>query len=269
MKFSIASTCAVVFSLFAITATALPTSYNSVQSSELIDAAANALVSRSTEHDLSSFAEAVTSNTLEKRTTYPIVTTKVFAAKVIAQIKAQLHTKLFVKLSSSITEKINASLDIEAKILGGLLSIHDKRMVSLKASTSASVQAKIEATLSASLDASIYASIEAELKGKTCRGQLTLTEKEFLDLLIKLETEILAKFKIELPKIEAKLSKEIDATVKAEIKDAKFHIPLILDITRSYSVDVSVTVKNCIEATLKTCASLSAKVLASAIIKNF
>ncbi|KAL0075488.1 hypothetical protein J3Q64DRAFT_1826054 [Phycomyces blakesleeanus] len=269
MKFSIASTCAVVFSLFAITATALPTSYNSVQSSELIDAAANALVSRSIEHDLNTFAAAIVPNSLEKRTTYPIVTTKVFAAKVIAQIKAQLHTKLFVKLSTSITEKVNASLDIEAKILGGLLSIHDKRIVSLKASTSASVQAKIEATLTASLNASIYASIEAELKGKTCRGQLTLTEEQFLELLAKLEAEIIGKFKVELPKIEVKLSKEIDATVKAEIKNARFHIPILLDITRSYSVDVGVTVKNCIEATLKTCASLDAKVLASAIIKNF
>lgn len=89
-----------------------------------------------------------------------------------------------------------------------------------------------------------------------------------LKIIAKLEGKLIAKLKVKLPQICAKIKTDIQASVDAAIKDLEVNIPLILTIKINSSFKLDIAIKTFVNVAAKICADLKAKADAHAILRN-
>jgi hypothetical protein len=118
--------------------------------------------------------------------------------------------------------------------------------------------------LNAEIEAKIYAPLEVSLR-ESLTGQL-LDEAALLNILVDLETKAKALIEIELPKIDASLSLEVEEQVKAAIHNLEVDVSLILQISITADVDQKANLDAAISVGLEACANLDAAAAASAIL---
>ncbi|KAG0165573.1 hypothetical protein DFQ28_009905 [Apophysomyces sp. BC1034] len=245
MKFRFASALFFIFALFAFTASALPTVPGADVETNLFDP--NQVIS-----DLG----------LVKRHGNTIKVDNSVIVKIMASLKAQVNAKVVVDFSATLCEKVKASLDIKASILGGIISIGDAKIQAIQTATIKKLSAKIQAKLAARLDVSVYADVEVYLR-KLCLGK-TLTADELLKILIDLEVKVAATIEVKLPEIKADLKADIKAAIAASLKNVEVNIPIIAHITINANVNVDVALKACLDAVVVVCAKIKADAEAEA-----
>ncbi|ORX48045.1 hypothetical protein DM01DRAFT_1377005 [Hesseltinella vesiculosa] len=202
---------------------------------------------------------------LMKRTSFPVTVDAKLKADISAAIKADIKANVLAKISASVSEQVKATLDVKVSALGGIISIGDAKLSIEEDAQLKKLAASVEASIEAKLGLGAYADIDVQLD-RLLGNKKTCSEKDLETIIAKLEAKLIAKLKVELPKICLGLKADIKAAVDLCIKNLEINIPLLLDIKVSASVKVNAIVKLCADVAVKVCAKLDAKVCAKAVI---
>ncbi|KAG0749089.1 hypothetical protein G6F57_006292 [Rhizopus arrhizus] len=195
---------------------------------------------------------------------YPVKANDALIVKIMASIEAQLNAKVLAQISASFSEEISGHLDVDAKVLGGLVSA-DVSVSAVEKLAIKKLKAELEAELKAKAKVDVYASVEAYLR-KKC-GSKRLTEKKLLQIIADVEAKAIETLKVELPKIGADLKLNSKAQVDIILKKVSVNIPLIASINVKGAFDIKAAISACVKVGVKVCAKLSATESAKVILK--
>ncbi|CAO3630636.1 unnamed protein product [Cunninghamella blakesleeana] len=250
MQFKLTSLFFFVFALFAVTSYALPSGYATAVTEDAID----------------KLDTTKASLDLIKRTKYPIKGDKVLAKKLMAEIRANVKANILVAISASVTEQLKGSLKIDLDLLGGLISAKGIKLSFVEKLAINDLKVRIRDELDVNLEAEVYTGLEVELL-KLLQKKGKCTEKDILDILIKIEAKLKAQLKIKLPKLCLGLKARLSALLDACVKSIQIKIPSLLSITLSASLKLNVALQACVDLAVKLCADLNVKACASAVLK--
>ncbi|KAG1582338.1 hypothetical protein G6F48_009225 [Rhizopus delemar] len=202
----------------------------------------------------------------ERSISYPVKPDDTLVVDIMAAVKAKLNVDIFAQISATFCEKLQASLDVKAKILGGIISIGDLQIKAIQSAVVKNLKVRLDADIKAEVDANVYVPLEADLR--KLLGSTPLTKDQLLKVLVDLEVEAKALVQVELPKLEVKLKAKIEEELSLAIKDAEVNIPLIADVKITANIDESAVLDACIDVAVKACVAIDVDAEASVILNG-
>ncbi|KAG1470970.1 hypothetical protein G6F56_002383 [Rhizopus delemar] len=202
----------------------------------------------------------------ERGRSFPVKPDDTLVVDIMAAVKAQLKVDVFAQITATFCEKLKASLDIKAKILGGIISIGDLKIKAIQSAVIKKLKVRLDADIEADVKADVYVPLEADLR--KLLGSSPLTETELLKILVDIEVKAKALVKVALPKINVDLKAKIDEELSVAIKKAEVNIPLIADVQISADIDESATLDACINVAAKACLAINVDAEAKVILKG-
>lgn len=220
---------------------------------------ASPIMERDTE--LSSLA-----NLVERDLSFPVTPDDTLVAKIMAAVKADLDVKVFADITANICEKIKAGLQVDASVLGGIISIDGLQIKAIQSAVIKNLKVNLDATVKADVDANVYVPLEADLR--KLLGSTPLTKEQLLKILVDLEVQAQALVKVELPKLDVTLKAKIEEEIQVAIKKASVNIPLIAKVDIKVTVDEKATVDVCIDIAVKACLAIDVNASAQVILNG-
>ncbi|KAI9279563.1 hypothetical protein BY458DRAFT_502186 [Sporodiniella umbellata] len=202
----------------------------------------------------------------ERHVTYPCKPDDTLVVDILAAIKAHLKVKVFAQITANFCEKLQANLEVKAKILGGIISIGELQIKAIQSAVIKNLKVRLDADLEADVDAKVYVPIKADIKALL--GSTPLTKEELLKILVDIELKVQALVKVELPKIGVDLKAKVKEEIDISIKKAEVNIPLIAKVDINAKIDEAATLDACVKVAIEACVALDAKAEALLILQG-